>query len=414
MVCAAEYSCTTGAVSLTKEVLFPALEHLILSHAALGVRVVEKSPDRCSFIRLENVDLNCVVTFVNGRVVDEVLKEQLALALDLTTNEPLWRIVVVDERVVVFAWHHGIGDGMCGVAFHANLRHALSLTSPDKMRSVIAVPSDLDLVPTIESSINVSPPLFTIIRELGQLFIPTSWTRGAKSWTGGSIGTKPSTAIDGRVVKFSSSELRQFHAICRSHKATVTSALYSVAIAALSDTIGPTEFKTLSASIPISMRALSKTPREAFCVHISDYHLYPSISSSFSWEVASDVAGRLRKRTQDGRRIGLLKYLFDNYTAYFKSHLGKKRPVTFVLTNLGVFPSEEPSSGSWRVEDMWFTQSDVYTGAALGISVIGLSDGGLTLCLTSGPEVLGADVLDVVAEKFSHIVRGIINESSSG
>ncbi|KAF9044747.1 hypothetical protein BDZ89DRAFT_1058845 [Hymenopellis radicata] len=358
----------------------------------------------CSFMRLENVDLNRVVVFVNGRVVDEVLKEQLAFTLDLTTNEPLWRIVVVDERVVVFVWHHGIGDGMSGVAFHTNLRHALSLSSPSEMKSVVAVPSDLDLVPTIESTINVSTPFLTVIRELSHLFIPTSWTRGAKSWTGAPVGGNPSTAIDGRVVKFSGSELRQFHAICRSHKATVTSALYSVAVAALSDAIGTTKFKTLSANIPISLRALSKAPQEAFCVHISDYHLNPSISSSFSWDVASDRQG--------GRRVGLLKYLFGNYAAYFKSLLGKKRSATFALTNLGVFPSEEPSSGSWRVEDMWFAQSDVYTGAALGISVIGLSDGGLTLCLTSGPEVLGPGVLDVVAEKLSQIVRGIINESS--
>lgn len=43
-----------------------------------------------------------------------------------STTKPLWRVIVVNRRHVIFVWHHIICDGVGGVAFHKTLLSSLN------------------------------------------------------------------------------------------------------------------------------------------------------------------------------------------------------------------------------------------------------------------------------------------------
>ncbi|KAF8916217.1 alcohol acetyltransferase-domain-containing protein [Mucidula mucida] len=406
VVCAAEYV-HKGPLLLSKQVLYPALKQVVQSHAALGVYFVDESINSSTFHKLDQINLDDVVEFVAARDIADVLKEQFATPFDTQAKLPLWRIIVLDERMVVFAFHHGIGDGLSGLAFHKTLSRFLALSSAEDDPTPLVIPSVSPLSDPIDKLVNLSPPLLTVLWEICKLIIPVAWTSGASAWTGAPIGTKPSPAADVRIIRFSVAEASRFHAACRSNQATVTSAVFTLAVAAVSQVIGPTEFKTLSTTIPISLRPLSNTPSDVFCDQVSAYLHYPPLTPSFSWDDASHCASELRRqRSVCPAVIGLLKYLNGNYAGYFTGKYGGKRAGSFEVSNPGLFDRGE--DGPWAIESMWFAQCDAYVGSALKLNVVGLSKGGLTITVTSGKEALEPGVLDRFVEGFTELFYTLI------
>ncbi len=287
IVCAAEYRNSNQDVVLTRDILYPALCQVIQTHAALGVRVVFKpqSVNDCSFVKLDNVDLDKHVRFSFGGDLEHIMQAELSTEFDTGAKGPLWRVLVLDANNVLSSFHHGIGDGLSGLAFHTTLLRALQSASADSgaPESVVAIPNS-ELTPSIESLVDVSPPLAKVLEVILNLFIPTSWTPTGSAWTGAPIGRSPTPAVNSKILQFSATELARFHSACRSNNATVTSALYVVAVAAISEAIGETTYRTLSGVVPISLRGLSGTPPEAFSSEASLYTSYPHIGSTFFWE----------------------------------------------------------------------------------------------------------------------------------
>ncbi|KAF9047189.1 hypothetical protein BDZ89DRAFT_1058242 [Hymenopellis radicata] len=407
VICAAEYT-HNGPLVLSKQVLYPALKQVVQSHTALGIYFIDESVSSSTFHKLNQINLDDVVVFIAGRAFADVLEEQFATPVDTKATLPLWRIVVLDERTVIFAFHHGIGDGLSGLAFHKTLSRFLSLPSAEDEPTSLTSTSVSPLSDPIEKLVNVSPPLLTVLWEVCKLFIPMAWTPAGSAWTGAHIGTKPSPAADVRIIRFSDAEASRFHAACRSNQATVTSAVFTLAVATVSQVIGTTEFKTLSTSIPISLRPLSNTPSDVFCDQVAAYQYYPTINPSFSWDDASHCASELRRqRSVCVSMIGLLRYLFGNYAGYFTGKLGGKRAGTFEVSNAGLF-DRGGKDGAWTIDSMWFAQCDAYVGSALKLNVVGLSKGGLTITVTSGKEALEPGVLDKFVERFTELFYTLI------
>src|ERR1700709_1242888 len=42
-------------------------------------------------------------------------------------SKPWWKLIVVNGRNLIFLYHHSIGDGLCGYAFHRSFLAALNL-----------------------------------------------------------------------------------------------------------------------------------------------------------------------------------------------------------------------------------------------------------------------------------------------
>ncbi|SJL03911.1 uncharacterized protein ARMOST_07268 [Armillaria ostoyae] len=402
VISAAEYS-HAGGFSLSKQVLFPALRVLIQTHGALGVHVVDRDAVQPVYSRLRSVNLADVVEYVHGSTITEVMETQFLRPFDTSSEAPLWRLVVLDEKIVVLAWHHCIGDGLSGVAFHRTLLKALQQTQPQDIGSPVEVPLTAKFLPSVESAVNVSPPLLNVLREILNLLLPTSWTPRATAWTGNPVGHTPHTATRVRIMQFSALDVARFHEECRSHKATVTSTLYALTISVLSHIIQDIEplkkYKTIATSIPISLRSLSGASEEDMCECVSTHHTYPVFQPEFSWRLASTYASTLREqKTASPPAVGMLRYLFGRFVPYFTGQYDAKRERGLEISNVGRIVTR--GDDAWSLDDMWFAQCDSYVGSALKVNVVGPPSGSLTITVTGGRDATEDTFVDAFVSLF--------------
>jgi len=339
---------------------------------------------------------------------------------------------VLKDGTFNFAWHHIIGDGQSGVAFHHALLSALNDVQQPSIANppIIQVPQDSTLVPHIESIINVSVSPITLCREVLKLFIPASWTASASTWTGTAVPEKESLVAQVRLLQFSAEDGKRLVLACRAHRTTLTPLLYTLTATILSKLLVGDEsakkYSFLSASIAISLRKLTKTSPYEMCNHISGYHQYVPITrpksypsgltqEAFPWSMAETLTATLQKQlTQSAERIGLLRFV-SNYETYLKRCFGKKRDVTFEVSNLGQFPSEvhggdDVRSGErapkWSISHVYFTQAQPVSGPLLYVNVVGTPDGGLGISISWSEGAID----DSAGEAFVNSFRQALDE----
>ncbi|KDQ61357.1 hypothetical protein JAAARDRAFT_54731 [Jaapia argillacea MUCL 33604] len=314
VVLAAQYHSPSPG-TLTPSILFPALAHLIHTHAALGVHLTGDQTHNPIFSRLPSIDLSLIVHFIEDEPEPQTLRriaeDQLAKGFDTSSTVlPLWRLVVLKRcGTVVFAYHHGIGDGMSGVAFHRCLLEALNANhiSDSDDTTIIHVPTNITLIPPVESLTPTSPSLKTVLGTLFSLYAPKSWTRGASSWTGNPVAFNGTLKVNVRFLEFSVSEIKRFKKMCRDHGATITSAFHELAVSVLAELVmgrqgsesarprkGEEErrskgYKWISTAIPISLRSFTRTSPDAMCVEVSTFHTYTPFRSSLPFRLSSPI-----------------------------------------------------------------------------------------------------------------------------
>ncbi|KZT07704.1 uncharacterized protein LAESUDRAFT_811952 [Laetiporus sulphureus 93-53] len=435
---AAQYVGPNG-VTLTKELLFAALARLIPQHAALGVRLSNMSAGKPTYVRLDAIDLSAIVTF-SDKEKDElagVLETQIATRFDTDAPLPLWRLAVLKDGTVVFAWHHAIGDGQSGLAFHTALLSALNENSERSFdfetQMSIQVPKDTMIVTPVESLVDLSVSMMTVLRELYNLLAPVSWTPSSTAWTGRTVPSTDSFAAPIRILQYSARDVEGILKLCRAHQSTLTAFLHTLSVLIISELLAADpasapvyEFKCLSTCIPVSLRPLTKTPANAMCDEVSAYHSYPPLITlaqghiswlgGFPWGTAAALTNEMRtKQLETKEQIGMLKFLFGNYDGYLKGMLGKKRQMTLELSNLGRFslaPDGHTGSGgkpSWSIRDAIFTQSHPASGAALAVNVTGTPPGGIGLAVSWSREAVD----DLFGEAFFSKLKEAMDEMAS-
>lgn len=409
---AAQYSGPGGA-RLTESTLFPALKIVVERHAALGIRIDGPTTGRPLYTRLQTINLSKIVEF-SEESLETVLERQFTRPFDTNTEDPLWRVVVANSDIVVFAFHHGIGDGKSGVCFHRSLLDALRSISPTKTEPVhpetIVIPTTTVFTPAVETRTNINPSLRKIGQALSDVFLPASWTRGAYAWTGNIVADRPVLQVHVKLIRFSADDISRFLVKCRSHRATLTSTLHSLAVSVISGLIPKdSPFKTISTSIPVSLRSVTDTPPDVFCDYVSSYQSHPPINSTFSWNTASELASILRTHPLKSREdIGLLKLLFGNYVAYFKGQLNSKRGGGLEFSNVGRFVDPSGEAEGWNIRSMAFAQADATVGSAIKLNVVGAPDGGVTIAVTWGDGAVADSFVESFATGFEQDFQQIL------
>ncbi|KAJ7266910.1 alcohol acetyltransferase [Mycena haematopus] len=402
----ARYLCADGTV-LSQEHLFFALQKVIERHPVLSV-MLQNQDSKPSFIKLEKIELPRVVQFSNDDL-EAAIERQLSTRFDAVAELPLWRVEVLTDSTVIFAYHHGIGDGLSGVAFHRSLLAALQ--DDGDSSPLVAVPHSLSLLPPIEAVTHLRPSLLKIISEVLSLFLPASWKRGYYAWNANPVSKTPQFTPHVKLFTFSSQEMAAFAKMCRSHSATVTSALYVLAAATLSRFVPTThslQYKTLGATVAISLRSVAGASEDAFCDYVSGHGSYPPIHPAFQWPAAAIYATELQhQKTAARERVGMIYLISGNIAGFMKGMLGGKRDATFELSNAGRVPALD-DGGPWRIERMVFAQSDLVIGAALKINVIGDSTGAVNVTLTWGEEAIDREVVDSFATQFQEGLRALL------
>ena len=149
-----------------KATVFSALAIVIERHPALSSIVMDEDSNEPYFGRLPEINLETSVTFVtrqipvteNGRDVelDTILEIQHNTSFKANHGVlPYWRLIIVtpanqeNEFVASFIFHHSLGDGASGMAFHRDFLAALS-SDPPPLTSNIIRPINRPLLPNLE------------------------------------------------------------------------------------------------------------------------------------------------------------------------------------------------------------------------------------------------------------------------
>ncbi|KAJ7251456.1 alcohol acetyltransferase [Mycena rebaudengoi] len=407
VVTSVKYAAEDRAI-LTREVLFSALQQVIHKLAPLGVKLEGKSTSKTTFSRLRSIDLTRVVEFSDGKDLQAELQSQLTRGFDVESNLPLWRIAVLGDNTVIFAFHHTVGDGLSSLAFHASLFQALQNPQTGGDSFTVQVP-DIPLLLPIESITNVRPSGRQIISQARKVFAPAS----AKfAWTGNAVPKVASLRPNVRLISFAPREAAAFLDSCRAQHATISSALYCLAVATLSRMV-PTHYKTISAMVAISLREVADIPGSVMGDYVSMHHTCPPVDPVFSWDAAARYAVELQTQKRRARGlVGMLALLFGNYAGYMNKRLGTKREAGVLLSNLGRFNVPE-TEGKWRMETTFFTQCDVVSGAAFKINVIGDPGGALNISLTWGDFSISTEFVEAFSSQFQEAFRTLISQMIS-
>ena len=370
-------------------------------YAGLGVRVVGEASQVPLFVRLKSIDLAEVVAFSDDDNLQSTFEDQLQRQFSTAALLPLWRVVALKNNMVCFAWHHCIGDGLSGMAFHRALLVSLRetiLTDSDN-GTVVRLPSTTPFMPVLDTAMNISPSWRTFVRELYNHFAPTSWTRGGSAWTGNAVSVDVNLKTHVRIMDFPPQDVTAFLTLCRSNNASLTGAIYTLAVSVLSRVIMSlpnVRERAISFYIPISLRGVAGIPQDVFCNCVSTMHFYPPFQSDFSWTEASKFTAVLRSSPKSGEQVGMLKYLYGDYIGYFQGKLGHNREGSLELSNLGPFGGVAPGDGEWSIGKTAFAQCDSVVGSALKMNVTGNPLGGIAITVTWGV----GSVDEPVAESF--------------
>ncbi|KAJ6519129.1 alcohol acetyltransferase [Mycena sanguinolenta] len=408
VVAAAKYA-TQDRRPLTTDILFSALRQVIKTNPSLCVALKNESSSEAAFTRLHTIDLSRIVEFRDSDSLQAALEGQLGHGFDTEADAPLWRIQVLGDNTVILAIHHAIADGLSTIAFHGSLLRALRNVSFGDASPLVRIPDALRMLPPVEAVTNVWPSLPTIFDKVYREFAPKYLQNNRHAWSGKPVPMGGSLRTNIRLVSFPPHDVTALCALCRTHRATLTSAFYVLTVAILSRMLaGDSRYKTISSAVAVSLRGIAGISGDTICDFVSAHYAYPPVNPNFSWTAAARYAGELRKQKREARQsVGLLSLLFRNYVPFMRGHLGRKRDSGFVLSNLGRFDAHM-LEGTWNVVNTVFAQCDVIIGAAFKLNVVSDPGGTLNIALTWGDNSVGTDFVESFISQFQDAFYGLL------
>ncbi|KAJ7792931.1 hypothetical protein B0H14DRAFT_2928703 [Mycena olivaceomarginata] len=371
-----------GLDSCVLEHLFAALHKVIEQHPILSVMVQTRNPSRRS-PGSRKIELPLVVQFSDNNDLEAAIQRQLATRLIPAAELPLW---------LILAYHHGIGDGLSGVAFHRSLLAALQDVGDASGSLVVHVSESLSLLPPIEAVTNVWPSLRKIITEVFSLLLPASGSAATYAWNANSVSKNArvhppmSNSSRSRAKKWP-----RFAKICRLHNATVTSAFYVLAAAIL------------------SRLTLTARPADAFCDYVSGHMSTPPINPAFQWPARprATPAELQRQKTAVRQEIGMIYLIASNIAGFMKGCSGASAARRLRSRTRGACPRSRVR-GRGASRRMVFAQSDLVVGAALKINVTGDPTGAVTVALTWGEAAIDGEVVESFTTQFQEGLRALL------
>ncbi|GKZ35725.1 hypothetical protein AbraIFM66950_006477 [Aspergillus brasiliensis] len=389
-----------------EDYVYKACETLIGQHPILSAIPVNEDTNDTWFVRLPEIDLNQPVSFQrrtrdfpNDDEPDVELCELLQVqhSTGFTAPLPYWRLFILTDEsndrrfTAVYVFHHAIGDGTSGKAFHETFLdalHAAASLSPGEAKQVIPSPKS-PLLPNLEA---LHPCPTTIPFLLNALFRAKIWSsRDPRLWTGGKISAPVETHL--RQVVIPAAVSAAFRKNCRQNNATVTSALQAAVARALLTHL-PEKYTRVQMNGAMSCRRWLKggeVTDQSMGVWVMDFgesfyrNQVNQDPSTFPWGQARKSRATIEQAlSREGKNAGvcLLKHISD-FQDLFRGKIGKDRDESFEVSNVGVLQSsqeEDPSRP--QIKRAMFSQTPSALGAALDVSSISGGDGCLVLGIT--------------------------------
>ncbi|KAI9674077.1 MAG: hypothetical protein M1817_001895 [Caeruleum heppii] len=434
---------------LDRPLIFEALRKTIDDHSALGVQVTDHATDRPSFVRLARFHLRDVVTFVpatKGAAEDvasleAILSDQHSRPFE-DQDLPLWRIVIVPRSAastdVIFVWHHVIGDGRSGLAFHASFLDALNSPSIDKAvpdgdgadSSLVIVP-ERPLAPPLEDVLTLSQSLRTLLSlKFGSYLAPWSTTKTEGKWSGSSYHVERPTKTHIRLLIVPSEAQQRLTERCRQEKTTITALLQTAVGKVLAEQF---DAQQLRCAIAISLRRFFPSAADiddaTMGLWVSTFHanygrdeLVPADKGAFPWDNARHNRRLIEHEIERGDKdiaMGLLRY-FGDFHSYLTAKLGRRRDDSYAITNLGLFdgkdvPSSAEADGTappWAISNIYFSQSCHVVGSALQFCIVSTKSCDMVIALSWQDGTVSIEDAEKVRQHLSQELLNLAGHST--
>lgn len=394
-----------------KVYVYRACAALIAEHPVLSAIPAADETQQPYFVRLPHINLDEVVSFQQRRhgpadtvtpdgnpVPDLDLQDLLQTQHNtpFSAPHPYWRLcILLDSEkqqhfTAAFVFHHALGDGNSGKAFHQGFLRGLSNAESAKTESIIASPKT-PLLPNIET-LHPMPLSFSFLAK--KIFQAKIYSyRDPGLWTGGKIQTPGNTQV--RLVPFSKALVTSLRENCRHEHTTITAVLQTVVARSLFAHL-PGNFTSLACTGALSCRRWLPdiVTDDVMGVFVQDFEetysradVVPS-DGSFPWDEARRSRQTIESALQrEGKDAGpnLLKFVSDYQQELCYSKVGHDRDKSFEVSNIGVVSSEaENETGQGRpvLRGMVFSQCASVIGNAVEVSVVTGGDGCLVLAFT--------------------------------
>jgi Alcohol acetyltransferase len=416
---------------------FGAIRRMVEMHPVLGLSIADEGSVKPSWTRLPKIDLREVVQFVK---LDKQATESYCGIIETTHDKPfgddgerpLWRIVVIEHRGsssnetstrvhtidVAFFVHHGISDGMSGIAFHLGFLDALNRPAIEKdipqLADPIVVPPRLVLLPPIEAH-PLPLSLFFIASTVFKSLLSSSADK--LLWTGPPIRAENNTTHL-RTLFIPAPIVDSLLRLTRENGVTLTS-LLSVVIARLLATTYP-EYQRFSSTTAMSFRRFTGMDKRAMVLYVSSFrHRFSSVrkvgyidcGGTFSWDAVRACKLEIDAATASPKNqtVGLLKFL-DDYASYLRKKVGSKREYSFEVSNVGVMDGGlDDHAKDVRVKRILFSQSSNVTGGACVFSVASVKGGDLAVGLTWQDGMVEAELASKVLLGLETELQSLVN-----
>ncbi|KPM35863.1 hypothetical protein AK830_g10704 [Neonectria ditissima] len=426
-----------------------AVAHTVLQHPLLQVGIIKRNSKSPAWVHLDHIDLAEVIQW---RVFDNpekyeatseiILQEQLDTRFVCDATRPGWRLAITrlaseDLLEVMFVWDHATTDGTGGKIFHETLLQSLNSVGDDTG----LVLDNHSFKPTVKTN-GLPPPLDTvgdfrftagfattiIWKELKPpMFkkkLPPHKTRTPLSLT--PLRTQSRSAgIDNET-------LQNVLSACRKHNTTLTGLIHGICLVSLVNHLKDDPSTGIMCETPLDMRRFLPSKPPAYpelepsktianyvsrMEHEFDEALVSKIQAQarsasteperiaaleeFVWSVATTVRAEIQAKLDMGLKnelCGLMKVVGD-YRGYMKDQLKKQRPVSWLVTNLGVIDGAKGTSSAedWTIKKANFSLGANVIGPLYSVSPIAVKGGDLTVGVSWQDQVIDASIGEAAA-----------------
>lgn len=350
---------------------------------------------------------------------------------------------------IFFAYHHALTDGTGGREFHQHLLAALQQQQQQQQLSPLpgtqegAVPSQTLLSfpepPHLPEAQEDAIPF----RNSYLYLLRTAWTMLAPAflkprkppiWAGADVDFSTPYVTRIRPLFFSSEQAQRFVAASRSHKSTLTTALHGVILASLVKRLSAKEAQSFLCTTPISLRpwmkegadeAVKGKLRTMVTGHVFTFtpkQLAPFRApgadvDALIWQNGERIKLDLMKRvaTMPADEITSLLPMVPDFIQYWRVKDGIKREATWEISNVGVISAADSSPSSsvndsstrWRHVSAIFTNGAMVAGAGIGVNVISVEGGVLTIAISWQETVVAEELVEGLASDITNFIQDL-------
>lgn len=356
------------------------------------------------------------------------------------TTKPLWRLLVVNGRFAVFVFHHSIGDGMSGYAFHRsflsalNADYTLTNNNPDAAEveegtfevqepTYRPIPLALDSLDGNLSWFSIlwtflSWHLFRVLVKPKYLFFSDAIVDKTYPTYTNRFPIAMRTQSRAEMLRIDKDTMNRCLAKCRDHKTTFTALLQTILSVILATEMYP-QSKIGLAGISVNIRPLlpSDPGRDAFMNAAATYcrifflekYRAAARDNTAVWKLAADNKEHMNDSIYKTKSV-LQDYLKSKLLGQDDEEIGTFRGLqhqnhAFLISNIGVFkPRDDMRDGGWSVTDVAFCAAAVRAALedyGMVLMVAGVEDGDCVVTASWEEGVLKEEMVKEILRSIS-------------